>query len=68
MSGAFSGERALVVGLARSGFAAARALAEEGAVVRATEERSTVEGARRSWWRSASRSFSEVTSRRTWTA
>ncbi len=44
MSGAFSGERALVVGLGRSGFAAARALAEEGALVRATEERSTIEG------------------------
>lgn len=43
MSGTFAGERVLVVGLAKSGLAAARALAEEGAAVRVSEERAAVE-------------------------
>ncbi len=44
MTGAFEGERVLVVGLANSGISAARVLAEEGAVVRASEERPNVDG------------------------
>ncbi|MGH2636541.1 MAG: UDP-N-acetylmuramoyl-L-alanine--D-glutamate ligase, partial [Actinomycetota bacterium] len=39
MTGAFSGERAVVVGLGVAGSAAARVLAEEGADVRVTEAR-----------------------------
>ncbi|MDP9329660.1 MAG: UDP-N-acetylmuramoyl-L-alanine--D-glutamate ligase [Actinomycetota bacterium] len=39
MSGAFDGERAVVVGAAVAGIAVARALAEEGATVRVTERR-----------------------------
>ncbi len=43
---AFAGERAVVIGLGASGLAAARVLAEEGASVRASEERpaSALEG------------------------
>jgi UDP-N-acetylmuramoylalanine--D-glutamate ligase len=44
-AGAFVGRRFLVVGLGVAGSAAARVLAEEGAVVRATEERTAVETA-----------------------
>lgn len=43
MSGAFAGERVVVVGLGIAGRAAARVLAEEGAAVRATEERVRIE-------------------------
>jgi UDP-N-acetylmuramoylalanine--D-glutamate ligase len=43
MSGAFAGQRALVVGFGISGSAAAHALAEEGAEVRVSEARSTEE-------------------------
>ena len=43
MSGAFAGERAVVVGLGISGRASALALAEEGADVRVTESRADVE-------------------------
>lgn len=39
MSGAFAGERAVVIGLGVAGAAAARVLAEEGAQVRVTEAR-----------------------------
>ena len=47
MSGAFEGERAVVVGGAVAGTAVARALVEEGASVRVTERRpaSELEGA-----------------------
>ncbi|HEX5951371.1 MAG TPA: UDP-N-acetylmuramoyl-L-alanine--D-glutamate ligase [Actinomycetota bacterium] len=43
MSGAFAGERFVVVGLGVAGRAAARVLAEEGAAVRVTEQRSAVD-------------------------
>jgi UDP-N-acetylmuramoylalanine--D-glutamate ligase len=43
MSGVFAGERAVVVGLGVSGTASARALAEEGAVVRVSESRPDAE-------------------------
>lgn len=43
MSGAFAGERAVVLGLGVAGTAAARALAEEGAQVRVSESRANVE-------------------------
>ena len=39
MSGMFEGQRAVVIGLGKSGHAAARVLVEEGADVRVTEER-----------------------------
>ncbi|MEX0742859.1 MAG: UDP-N-acetylmuramoyl-L-alanine--D-glutamate ligase, partial [Actinomycetota bacterium] len=42
MSGAFAGERAVVVGLGVAGRAAARVLAEEGADVRVSEARPDV--------------------------
>ncbi len=42
---AFAGERVLVVGLGVAGRAAARVLADEGAIVRVTEERPEVAGA-----------------------
>ena len=45
MSGAFEGERFVVVGLGVAGRAAARVLAEEGATVRVTERRGDVDGA-----------------------
>ncbi len=40
-----AGARVVVVGLGASGLAAARVLAEEGALVRATEQRASVDGA-----------------------
>ncbi len=43
MSGAFAGERAVVIGLGIAGTAAARVLAEEGADVRVTETRTGVD-------------------------
>ena len=43
MSGAFAGERAVVVGLGVAGTAAARVLAEEGADVRVSEARDGVD-------------------------
>jgi UDP-N-acetylmuramoylalanine--D-glutamate ligase len=43
VSGAFAGERAVVVGLGASGVAAARVLSAEGAVVRVTERRALVD-------------------------
>lgn len=43
MTGAFAGERAVVVGLGVAGAASARVLAEEGADVRVTESRDGVE-------------------------
>jgi UDP-N-acetylmuramoylalanine--D-glutamate ligase len=42
MSGAFAGERAVVIGLGVAGAAAARVLAEEGADVRVTEARERI--------------------------
>jgi UDP-N-acetylmuramoylalanine--D-glutamate ligase len=45
VSGAFEGERFVVIGLGVAGRAAARVLAEEGATVRVTEQRDAVDGA-----------------------